>query len=172
VEGGGGRAKGGHPQPTSTAAPGAKVSLLLAHVACGRRYPLPTNVQTPPKRSAGFGAGLDEFEDDVAAAASGRNANGQIAAGPAGLAGLFGRQRLSQRFGADLAGQQQRAVRGGDDDAPQREGLAERRAKFDAVAARRLADAEARDEEERERGDGFDYEVRRGRWGWVGGWVG
>jgi U3 small nucleolar RNA-associated protein 3 len=76
------------------------------------------------------------------------------------LGELFGRQRLSQKFGADLTAQL-RAGRGGDDDLPARAPLAERRAKFDSVAARRAAAGGGGgwDGGEEGEGDGFDYEV-------------
>ncbi len=65
----------------------------------------------------------------------------RLPTGPSdGLASLFGRQRLSQKFGADFGAGAKR-MRSGDEEMPARPALAERRAKFDAVAARRAASA-------------------------------
>jgi len=92
--------------------------------------------------------------DPTLNAANGANGGGAATRNQMGE--LFGRQRLSQKFGADISAQL-RTGRGGDDDLPQRAPLYERRAKFDAVAALRVA-AGGGEEEEGE--DGFDYEVR------------
>lgn len=105
-------------------------------------------------RRAGLGGGLlDEFADDVTDA---QQAAAGAGGGGASLTGLFGRQRLSQKFGADITAQL-RAGRGGDDDLPAREPLYERRAKYDAVAARKAAAAGGGDDEDME--DEYDYEV-------------
>eukprot|EP00775_Hariotina_reticulata_P005267 gene5267-5502_t len=91
--------------------------------------------QLKAQRRAGLsGAGLTDFADDVAdlvAAADGKGSS-------SGLAAAFGKQRLSQQYGADLASQQAR-MRSGDEDLVPRKPLHERRAVFDAVAARRVA---------------------------------
>jgi hypothetical protein len=136
--------------------------------------PPPTPCRAPPGRAGLAARGLlNDIADDVApAAAPGPGgAGGAAAAAGRQLGELFGRQRLSQKFGADISAQL-RAGRGGDDDLPARAPLAERRAKFDAVAARRVAGAGGGggggggwDDE-----DEFDYEVcGGGGGGWVNG---
>lgn len=89
----------------------------------------------------------------MASAAGGpAGAGGSAAGAPGGsasLADLFTRQRLSQKFGADLLapGQQQQQHRSGDADLPQRPSLGERRAAYDAVAARRAAAQQPEDDD-------------------------
>ncbi|KAI8469299.1 MAG: Sas10 C-terminal domain-containing protein [Monoraphidium minutum] len=101
---------------------------------------------------AGLARGLGDFEDDVAAPQQAGAVPGG-AGGGGGLTELFGRQRLSQKFGADMSAQL-RAGRGGDDDLPARDPLHERRARYDAVAARRAAAEGGGDDD-----DGYDYEA-------------
>ena len=84
------------------------------------------------------------------------------------IADLFSRQRLSQKFGADLLQQQQQAggMRSGDADVPLRKSLGDRRAAYDASAARRAVAAGVDDE-----GMGVDGfgGMKRGRGGEEGG---
>ncbi|GAB4821287.1 hypothetical protein N2152v2_008333 [Parachlorella kessleri] len=72
---------------------------------------------------------LDDFADDIADLAGEGGADE--------LGGGFGRHRLSQKFGVDLAAAAAaKKGRSGDADLPQREALHERRAKFDSVRAK------------------------------------
>lgn len=88
---------------------------------------------------------LDDFADEVTDLVDlATGDNGRNARGGSSLSGLFEKQRLSQKFGADLLSQQAAARRpGGDDDVPTKAPLHERRAKYDSVAARRAAAAAA-----------------------------
>eukprot|EP00891_Asterochloris_glomerata_P005440 jgi/Astpho2/5440/Aster-07389 len=85
---------------------------------------------------AGQGAMLDDFADDVAGLV-------QVAEGSqnGGVDNSFLRHQASQRFGADLQGQQARTLQSGDDDLAPRLQLAERRSKMDSIRAKAAARA-------------------------------
>ncbi|WIA21610.1 hypothetical protein OEZ85_000794 [Tetradesmus obliquus] len=91
------------------------------------------------QRRAGLSgaAGLTDFADDVADLVA---ASGEGGDKGGSLAALYGKKQLSQRYGADLATQQSK-MRSGDADVLPQKPLHERRAAFDAVAARRAAAA-------------------------------
>eukprot|EP00877_Chromochloris_zofingiensis_P010647 jgi/Chrzof1/5836/Cz16g17190.t1 len=113
------------------------------------------------QRRAGLsGQGLlDDFADEVAdlvQLSQGQDKGGKpAAAGGSGLADLFGRQRLSQKFGADLTSDRKK-FRSGDEDVPTRNPIHERRSQFDATAARRAAAAGVGGEDDNDDMD-FDY---------------
>ncbi|GIL48552.1 hypothetical protein Vafri_5040 [Volvox africanus] len=98
------------------------------------------------QRRAGMsGAGmLEDFGDEVAdlvdMTRGVAGTTGAAAARGNALNDLFARQKVSQRFGADHPSLSRRP-HGGDEDLPLREPLHERRAKFDASAARRAVKA-------------------------------
>ncbi|KAG2499555.1 hypothetical protein HYH03_002500 [Edaphochlamys debaryana] len=100
------------------------------------------------QRRAGMSgaAMLEDFGDEVAdlvdltRGGAGAGSAGGLSERGAALSDLFARQRVSQRFGADHASLGKRPT-GGDEDLPRREPLHERRAKFDAAAARHKARA-------------------------------
>lgn len=102
---------------------------------------------------------LDDFADEVAdlvQLSQGQDKGGKpAAAGGSGLADLFGRQRLSQKFGADLTSDRKK-FRSGDEDVPTRNPIHERRSQFDATAARRAAAAGVGGEDDNDDMD-FDY---------------
>ncbi|GFH17015.1 Sas10 domain-containing protein [Haematococcus lacustris] len=98
---------------------------------------------------------VGDFADEVAdlvAATSAADAGAGATRGNT-LADVFARQKVSQRFGAEPARQ---VTLGGDEDLPRRANLSERRAKFDAVAARKAAMPPQQDDDD----NGFeDYDV-------------
>ncbi|GFR45262.1 hypothetical protein Agub_g6368 [Astrephomene gubernaculifera] len=99
------------------------------------------------QRRAGMsGAGLlEDFGDEVAdlvdMTRGSAGAAGAIAQRGNALNDLFARQKVSQKFGTDHPSLSKRP-HGGDEDLPLREPLHERRAKFDAAAARRSVRAD------------------------------
>ncbi|GAX72959.1 hypothetical protein CEUSTIGMA_g414.t1 [Chlamydomonas eustigma] len=88
---------------------------------------------------------MDDFADEVADIVGLSESN----EGKKGsqLAELFNRQKVSQKYGADAP---RGALHGGDEDLPRREALHERRIKFDAAAARKMASGKGKmgDEDE------------------------
>ncbi|KAJ9531936.1 hypothetical protein QJQ45_003641 [Haematococcus lacustris] len=109
------------------------------------------------QRRAGMTASslVGDFADEVAdlvAATSAADAGAGATRGNT-LADVFARQKVSQRFGAEPVRQ---VTLGGDEDLPRRANLSERRAKFDAVAARKAVMPPQQDDDD----NGFeDYDV-------------
>jgi len=115
------------------------------------------------QRRAGFSAASvlgGDFGDEVAglvgAAQAAEEGGPPARRGDGGMAELFARQKVSQKYGVDAA---RPAARGGDEDLPRRPDLGQRRAVHDAVAARRAAAMDMDDDMMGGDGDyGYDAE--------------